>query len=366
MEALPAWVLGVSGIVIGVVIGFATRRARLCSFGAIEDALIGNDTRRLKVFGLALGIALLGTQALVLAGLIDPGQTSYVPDQLAWVGIAAGGLAFGFGMALVGTCSFGSLVRLGGGDLRSLIVIGIFGAAAFAALRGVLAPIRLSVFEAIVLPLPGRGDLPAMLGLGGGPGPRLVLALLIGVPLVCLAVTDQRLRRSPRLMAAGSTIGLGVVAGWLATTYLSDGFASAARPQSLTFVAPVGRFLNASLTGQGRVLDFGAGTLIGVTLGAFLAARLADEFRWEAFDDSLEMRRHLLGGALMGFGGVLAGGCTLGQGLTAGSLLAVSWPLAVGGMILGARLGLAVLVEGSMREFLNRGLARLGGSDPAA
>lgn len=359
MEGMPVWAPGMGGLIVGAAIGFATRRARLCSFGAVEDALMGGDTRRLKAFGLALGVAILGTQALVLAGALGPGETSYVSAALPWFGVAIGGLMFGFGMALVGTCSFGSLVRLGGGDLRSLIVIGIFGAAAFAALRGVLAGPRLAFFESIVVDVPPQADLPALTGWTGGDF-RPLLTFGLGLGLVAFAVTDARLRRATRLMTAGAIIGLGVVGGWVATLFLADGFATAARPQSLTFVAPVGRFLNAALTGQGALFDFGAGSLFGVTLGAFYAAWRADEFRWEAFDDTLEMRRHLFGATLMGIGGVLAGGCTLGQGLTAGSLLALSWPLAVGGMVIGARLGIAVLVEGSVRELLSRGLARFG------
>src|SRR5476651_729459 len=127
-----------SGLVIGTAVGFTVRHAKLCSFGAIEDALMGRDGRRLRVFGLALGIAILGTQALILGQVIDANLISYTPPALPAVAIAIGSLMFGIGMAMVGTCGFGSLVRLGAGDLRSLIVVIVLGATAYATLRGVL------------------------------------------------------------------------------------------------------------------------------------------------------------------------------------------------------------------------------------
>ncbi|GLK73197.1 YeeE/YedE family protein [Ancylobacter dichloromethanicus] len=354
MDDLNAWWAALAGLAIGAAVGFTTRRARLCSFGAVEDALVGSDTRRLRVFGLALGVAVAGTQLLVLTGLLDPQATPYVPGALPWIGIALGGVMFGLGMALVGTCAFGSCVRLGSGDLRSLVVLLVFGATAYAMLRGTLATYRIGFGEAWALTMTdsGRADLPGLLDpLLGLPG-RALLAAGIAAVLIALAVTDARLRKARRLLAAGFVLGAGVIGGWLATQYLVDEFMQAARPQSLTFVAPVAITLNGLLLDGAALLNFGTGSIAGVILGAFAAARSGDEFRWEAFDDAREMKRHLLGAVLMGVGGVLCGGCTIGQGITAGSLLALSFPLAVGGMMLGARLGIAFLVEGRALFFL--------------
>jgi len=350
MEMTGPWWAAAAGLIVGAAAGFAVRRARLCTFGALEDALVGGDTRRLRVFGLALATAVVGTQALVLGGLLRPESTTYVAAALPWFGVLAGGLLFGLGMALVGTCAFGSLVRLGGGDLRSLVVLLVFGAVAYATLRGVLATTRLVVFESgpLVLPVTGGTDLPALLDPVVGIATRPWLAAALAAVLAAAALGDRRLRRARRLMVAGVVLGLAVTAGWVATTFLVDEFAEPVAPQSLTFVSPVARALFGLLLDPAGLVEFGIASVLGVVVGAALAARGADEFRWEAFDDPREMKRHLTGAVLMGAGGVVCGGCTIGQGLTAGSLMALSWPLAVVGMAVGARLGIAFLVEGSV------------------
>jgi len=348
MEGTPSFVAGLSGLIIGITIGFAARRAKLCTFAAIEDATIGGDTRRMKVFAVALAIAILGTQALIAAGLLEPRLTPYVPAAWPWFGALVGGLLFGTGMALVGTCAFGSLVRLGGGDLRGLVVLLVFGLVAQATLRGVLSAVRTEFLDRAAVPLPAlpQGDLPSLMALLGLPQARLVTGLAIAVLLLLWALTDARLRRARRLLLAGAVVGLCILAGWVATAVLPDPLDTEIRPQSLNFVAPVARAITAGLLGQGSAADFGMASALGAVVGAALAARSIDEFRWEAFDDPREMRRHLLGAVLMGFGGVLAGGCTIGQGMTSASLLALSAPIAIAGMIIGARVGIFVLVEG--------------------
>lgn len=354
MTEFSAWGATLAGVLVGMACGFTVRRARLCSFGAIEDVWMGGDTRRLRIFGLALAIALAGAQSLIGLGLLDPSNSTYVQPALPWLSIAVGSTMFGLGMALVGTCSFGSLVRLGSGDLRSLIVMMVFGSVAYATLRGMLAPVRIEVLEKAAWPVPGglKGDLGSVLAYLGAPHSRLGLTTIAVTMLVAAVAADPRLRRSPRLLMAGSTLGLSVIAGWWVTGVAVDAFDRIPRAQSLTFVSPVGRALYAVLTAPAALLEFGIGTLVGVTLGSFLSALYDGEFRWEAFDDDREMRRHLVGAVLMGGGGVLAGGCTIGQGISAGSMMALSWPLAIAGVMIGARIGIAFLMEGSLRGLL--------------
>ncbi len=359
MTGLSSGAVALLGLAIGVIIGFTARRARLCTLGAIESALVGGDWRWMKIFGLAFAIALIGTQVLILNGWLDETQSRYLPTRLALLAIIAGSLMFGIGMALVGTCAFGNLIRLGAGDLRSLVGLIIFATIALMTLRGSLAFIRLDWIESLVWTIPNEQYASIIVTLDGwtGTSSRGWLTAIIGVSLVLPVALDRRLRKSPRLLLAAVTLGVGVVCGWAATGPLADEFAQL-RLQSLTFVAPVARAFSAAIFGT-EWLEFSTLTVPGVVIGSFLAAMLAGEFRWEAFDDHLEMRRHLLGAALMGFGGVLAGGCTIGQGITAGSLLALSWPLAVLGMMAGAWLGLTLLVEGSVRECITTRFDRI-------
>ena len=363
MQSLSAWMPALCGLIIGAAAGFAVRHAKLCSFGAIEDALIGGDGRRLRVFGLALGIAILGTQVLVIGGLLNPELTTYVPTALPIVAIMIGSVMFGIGMAMVGTCGFGSLVRLGAGDLRSLIVVLILGATAYATLRGVFAGIRIGFLENLSIAMPGesRSDIASLLSRMFGMDTRFAIAVAAGLALCAMALGDRRLRRAPRLLSAGAVLGIATIAGWIVTISFGDDFNNPLRPQSLTFVSTIGKALYAGLLNASSFADFGVGSVFGVVAGSWLAARRADELRWDAFDDDHEMRRHLFGAAMMGVGGILAGGCTIGQGITAGSMLALSWPFAVGGMIVGARIGIAVLVEGSPRDMVQRGWANLLG-----
>lgn len=352
---MTAWVTGFLGFLSGLVIGALVYRARLCTFGAIEDGLMGQDWRRAKVFGLALAVAILLTQGMILLGLVDPDRTTYVPHAIPILGLTVGGMAFGIGMALVGTCGFGSLVRLGSGDLRSFFVIMVYGLVAFATLRGALSGFRIGVVEGIAWPMPGpsRSDLATQASRLAGIELRAVLSLILVVALLALVWREPRLRRSRRLLAAGLALGVATAMGWAATGWWSDPFELHQRLQSLTYVAPVARALFGVLIGQDDWMDFGVCNVAGVVVGAAAAALQAREFRWEAFDDHYEMKRHLVGAMLMGAGGVLAGGCTIGQGMTAGSLLALSMPIVILAMIVGARIGIAILM-GDVGEWMRR------------
>ena len=279
-------------------------------------------------------------------GWIDLAGIHMLPPVLPLTAALLGGAMFGLGMALAGTCGFGLLLRLGSGDLRALVLLLVFGAVAWSALAGALAPAGTAVFMMAPLPLPAL-DGPGLLGMGT-PGGRSLVAGGTVLALLAWVVADRRLRRSPRLLLAGGVLGAAVVLGWAATG-TADPFANQTRPpHSLSFVAPVARAIYALLLAPGSTPGLGGGSVIGAVLGAFIAAKTRDEFSWDAFDDPREMGRHMAGACLMAVGGVWASGCTIGQGLTAGSVLAPSWPLAVGGIMLGARGGIAILMEGGV------------------
>lgn len=262
-----------------------------------------------------------------------------LPQALPWAGALLGGALFGLGMAMVGTCAFGCVVRLGGGDLRSLVVLIVFSTVAWAAMRGVLLPLRTDLLDPVAIPLP---DSPAWL--------RPVAASIAALTLATWALRSPVLRHSHRLLCAAATLGGGVAAGWLVTGVLADEF-ELARPHSLSFVGPVAALVHGLMLQPLPMADFGVGAVVGVAAGACAAGWWAGDLRWEAFDDHHEMRRQLAGAALMGLGGILASGCTIGQGLSAGSLLAPSWPFAALGLYAGARLGIAILIGGGLRAW---------------
>lgn len=360
MLVLPEWSAGFLGLLTGFACGFAVRHGKLCSFGAIEDWVAGGDSRRLKVFALALLVAVAGTQGLILARLLDPAATTFTPLEVFPVAsVLIGSLLFGVGMSLVGTCAFGSLVRFGGGDLRSLIVILVMGAVAYATLRGVLLDVRLHM-ETWNIPLPPgtRADFVSLLAPFAGPYTRAVLTLALVIALGVWTLSDRRLARTPRLVTAGVVLGLGVLLGWIVTGVLIDEFAIP-KPQSLSYTASIAKVVFGLISSSDRLTDFVVASVFGVVAGAYLSALLKRQFHWEAFDDPREMRRHLAGAVLMGFGGIVAGGCTIGQGVSAGSLLALSWPVAVLGIFTGARLGIFLILEGRLPDALRAAFPRL-------
>ncbi len=337
----------IGGFACGFLAGASARNGRLCTMSAIEDAVVASDRRALKAWGLAVAIAIAGAQLLVALGHVELGQSGYATPQLDWVASVVGGILFGFGMALVGTCSFGLIVRLGGGDLRAAVSSAVIGIAAFAFTAGALQPLRTSMSGHFAIDIAGGGGatLPGLLqGWLGNDAIWGVVAA--GVVLLALpALLDAKVRRRRRLLAAALGLGVAVSVGWGVTAAAVDQL-EGARLESLSFVAPVGRLLLAIMGEPMQFAGFGVATVVGVAVGAFAVAAWKDEVRWEAYDDAREMRRHLVGAVLMGLGGVLARGCTIGQGMSAASLLALSAPLTIIGVVFGAKLGLVLLLEG--------------------
>lgn len=338
----------IGGLVCGAVAGGAARYGRLCSMSAIEDALVGNDYRGAKAWGLAVAVAGLATMVLVGLGLVDLATSTLLSPRVHLLGVIAGGLLFGLGMTLVGTCSFGLIVRAGGGDLRALVSAIIVGAFAFAVTAGLLAPIRLLLLDVGVVDASrlGAASMDRLLAtaMGGRTATGVVVAGLLS--LAAIAIGDRRLRLRPRLVASAVLVGLAVPGGWLATT-LAVADMTATRVESLSFVAPAGRALLQFMALPFRDASFGMSAVLGAAAASFAVAVLRKELRWEAFDDAREMRRHLAGAAMMGVGGVLAQGCTVGQGLTAASAGAVTAPIFVVAVLFGAQAGLKFLIEGT-------------------
>lgn len=339
-------ILAIGGVCCGAAAGVSAQYGRLCTFAAIEDALIARDLRRARAWALATGIAIAATQLLAFSGAIEIVKSPYSAPRLELLALVTGALLFGFGMALVGTCGFGLLVRAGSGDLKALLTAVVLGIAAYAATAGPLSVLRIPLSQTGVIWLGGAGDgsLTTHIDKWAGAGVGAGVALIIAVALLAFSFWSARVRKRPRLLISAVLLGLAVAGGWVVTGVLGDPF-DAQRLESLTFVAPIGRVLLVTMGERVSSAEFAVMSVFGVLLGSLVVAALRRELRWEAFDDQREMRRHLLGGIFMGIGGVLAKGCTIGQGLSATSTLAISAPLAIVGMVIGARLGLAYLMR---------------------
>lgn len=348
-EIPPFLIRTLLGFCLGVVLGIVARYGRFCTLGAIEDAVYGNDTRRIRAWILATAVAVLGVHALEIGGGLDLTRSIYTGPRIEWGGAIAGGLMFGVGMALVGTCGFGTLLRLGSGDLKALVTFLVMALTAMMTMRGLvgLARIRLTDPLAFDLAASASQRVPTLIGLTG---PLVSIGAMAFGAAVAIAVCVQgRFYKSVRLMATGIGIGLLVVLGWWATGIVGFDEFETKRVESFSFVAPLGETLLYLMLSSGVRPDFAVGAVLGVIVGAFLAARTANEFQWEAPDGAGEMRRHLLGAFLMGAGGIAALGCTIGQGVTGLSTLSLGSFLAIASIFVGARIGLFWLVERPMR-----------------
>lgn len=343
------WWLPIAGLLIGTVIGAVARRDRFCTLAALERHWYAADSAGVRSWVLAAAVAMLSTQILVHGGLVDMSAAFYLRTEFAWTGAILGGLAFGVGMALVGTCGFGALVRLGGGSLRSLIVLIALGLAALTAQRGLVALGRIHVVDRMAMDVGFAEDqsIGAILSAAAGVDLRLPVAAAVTALLFAWALSDRGFRRQTGHIAAAAIIGLCITAGWAVTATVAGHAMSPVQVESASFVVPVGDTIMHLIAFTGVIPDYGVGLVLGVVLGAALVAWRRHDVRWEACDDARELGRHLTGGALMGVGGVFALGCTIGQGLSAASLLAVSAPLTIISIVIGARLGLAYLLEGS-------------------
>ncbi|MBZ0149028.1 MAG: YeeE/YedE family protein [Pseudorhodoplanes sp.] len=345
-EDLPAFLVRLSlGLVLGVALGFAARRGRFCTLGAIEDAVYANDTRRLRSWILAIGVAIVGVHALELWGELDLTRSIYLGARLEWGALILGGFLFGIGMALNGTCGFGTLRQLGGGDLKALISFLVIGITAMMTMRGLTGIARISLTDPLTLQLPQGFSqrLPEMAGLSGASAS--LLAIAIGVAIAAFAFNHRGFRTKLRFAATGAAIGALIVAGWWATGIAGFDSFDTRRIESFTFVGPLGETLYYAMLSTALQPDFPVGAVIGVVLGSFIAARTDGSFKWEAPADANDLKRRLLGAFLMGFGGITALGCTIGQGVTGLSTLSVGSALATVSIVAGARAGLYLLVE---------------------
>jgi len=323
---------GACALLIGLVFGAVVQRTGFCTLGALSDWTLFGDTRRLRSWLLAIAVATAGTQLLFAAGVANIDQSIYRSGPLLAGGHVLGGLMFGFGMVLTGGCVSRNLVRAGSGDLRALLVLAVVGIAVAITLGGILGPLRVYFSGTTSIQPVAAPD--AQMG--------LLIGLIAAAALAAVCFASSEFRASSPAWIAGLAVGLCVVAGWALTGLAFDEFADTPVPaQSLTFVKPVSDTLDwlKRSTALGAP-GFGVLTVAGTLLGAFLAAFASRTFVLSTFADARDTVRHLAGAILMAVGGVLALGCSIGQGITGVATLAPGSLLSLLAIGLGAVAGL--------------------------
>lgn len=350
---LQHWVL-TCGFLVCLAFGYAIQRSRFCTMGALSDWFNLDDTQRLQMWALALGLAMLGFQALSSLGWINPLQTIYATGPMLWLSALVGGVLFGLGMVFASGCGSKTLARVGGGSLKALVVMLVMGVSALATMRGITAVLRHHTLDTQTWTVPAGNTWTAWLGhVWSGGDPWLAVA-------VAMALIVWALRRSGGLglesVLGGFSVAACVTAMWwvsghlgfvaehpnsLASVYLAT---HSGRMESLSFSAPMALHLDWLMyfSDANNTLGLSVVSVWGVILGSWLYARHSGTFHWEGFRNIQDTALHVVGGVLMGVGGVTAMGCTVGHGLSGLSTLSVISTLAVAGIVGGAWLGFKV------------------------
>lgn len=322
-----------AALIIGLAFGATGQISGFCLYRGLQHVFTGQSGDKLRSFGLALAVAITGTQLAAWAGLIDLSQSIYLTTSFSWLLIPLGGIVFGLGMTLSNGCGGRALVLLGQGNLRSLVVLLCLGISAYITLTGLLGPLRQDIASATPVSIEGVNALSA--------DARLALGLTVAAILLYFTFRQSHFLRNRKDLFGGLVIGLLIVAGWLVTGWLAYDEFEPLPVTSVTFVAPVGETIQYSMIATGMNASFGILVVVGVVLGSLATSLIRGQFKLQGFENPQSMARYLVGAVLMGVGGALAMGCSIGQGLTGLSTLGASSVLAIGGIILGTRLAVA-------------------------
>lgn len=356
------------GLALGVVFGFIANKSNFCTMGAVSDVVNMGHWGRMRAWLLAIAVAMIGTNILAYMGYIDLGKTIYTGSNFPWLAYIVGGACFGVGMTLASGCGNKTLVRVGGGNLKSIVVFIYMGYAAMVTLKGIFGAFRVNVLQApaVTIQFEHGQTIPALLsGMGGLSAPTLhiLITSVIALAILIFVFLDQEFRKHLDNNLAGLIIGLVVVAGWYVTghmglaenpetlemTYFGTNSHLA---ESMSFIAPTAYTLElwAYWTDTSNIVTFAIATVFGVGIGSFIYALITKSFRWEAFSSSQDMFYHIIGGVLMGFGGVTAMGCTIGQGITGVSTLSLGSFLVLASIIAASAITMKIQFAIMMRE----------------
>ncbi|HJT60048.1 MAG TPA: YeeE/YedE family protein [Burkholderiales bacterium] len=318
--------------VLAFIFGAVGNKTHFCTMGAVSDWVNMGDTSRLRMWLLAMAVALLGSSALHMAGVVDLSKSIYPGSNFTWLSHLIGGFLFGVGMTLGSGCGSKTLIRVGAGNLKSLVVYIFLGIAAYMTLRGLFGAFRVGVLEKAAITLPQGQDLPSLLGFN-----RAILAALIGGAMLAFIYSSKAFRSSFDYTLGGVVTGLVVVGGWYVSGHvglvaedpntLQEAFVATntGRMESFSFVAPFAYTLEYLMlwTDKSKLITYGIASAAGVIAGSAAYALATRSFRWEGFRDAEDTANHMVGGMLMGFGGITALGCTIGQAISGFSTLAL-------------------------------------------
>jgi len=344
---------------ITTILGIIMQKTSFCTLGAVSDGILMEDWSRMRQWCLAIGIAILGVALMSHLGWIDVSKSFYTGNRVLYLSTLIGSTLFGIGMVLASGCGSKTLIRIGGGNLKSIVVFIVLGLVAYMTMRGFLGIMKANTIDKVSLSLSTNQDLPSILSASFGIAKeslRSILALIIGGAFIGFAVLKKSFWNTENLLA-GIGVGVGITAIWWVSGHyahliedpntLQEAFlvTNSGRMESLSFVAPYAFALDWMMftSDKSKVLTIGIVAVIGMILGSAISSILSKNFRWESFRGVEDTANHLVGAALMGFGGVTAVGCTVGQGLSGLSTLALNSFIAFPGFILGAYIGLQYL-----------------------
>jgi uncharacterized protein len=336
--AVVAW----CGFGLGIIFGAVGNRTNFCAMGAVSDLVNMGDWGRMRMWLLAIAVAIIGAHALQYFGMADLARSIYTSPNFTWLSFIVGGFLFGIGMTLGSGCGSKTLIRIGGGNLKSVVVYVFLAISAYMTLRGLFGQFRVSVLQPVAINLEAYGirgqDLASLLAVTGVDlsALRVIVAAFIAIVLLAIVFKDREFRCNINNITGGLVVGLIVVAGWYVTTQLGyrenpdtlemTFFGTNTRAaESFSFVSPLAYTLELLMlwTDKSLTITFGIMAALGVIIGSFAYAIASKTFRWEGFTRVDDLGLHIIGGILMGFGGVTALGCTIGQGITGFSTLAL-------------------------------------------
>ena len=335
-----------------MLFGAIAQRTHFCTMGAVADIVNIGDWTRMRMWVMAIGVAMIGFNTMVALGWVDASKSLYGGARFLWLSALVGGAMFGFGMVLASGCGSKTLVRIGGGNLKSLVVFLVLGVAAFATLKGITGVARVATVDTVFAVVPAGQDLPSLLAAATGASKAtlaLLLSLAVGGALMLWSLASPS-GRSAETLLAGLGVGAVVAAMWWVSgrlghvaedpNTLQEAFVAtnSQRMEALSFAAPLAYTLDWLMffSDKSKLLTVGIVSTAGVVVGSAAVALRSRSFRWEGFRNAADTANHLIGATLMGVGGVTAVGCTIGQGLSGVSTLSLTSFVALAAIIAGA------------------------------